>query len=210
MTSFFDFEVWAQALIGVLASGSLAAIGHLVREGLKRRASRQYDRGYGNIRRVFQLLQTTLPVVNANRVMILKSENGGGIPAPGTQVTSSVVNEVFDPPVMTIHEAWQQVPLDQDYSRILAEVNTEGTAHAKVDDLTRSSTLRDLLVAADCSQVFFWRICATPNALLYLSIHYSSTDESPMGERDRVEAGKVTRQLCQIFSKHHQLVKTDS
>lgn len=205
-----DLDPWIQIALAILSSGSVAALVQLVRELLKRRTSRQYDRGYGNIRKIYQLLQTMLPQVHANRVMILKSENGGGIPAPGASVSSSVVNEVFDPPARPVYEGWQKVPLDADYSRIVAEVNTNGHAGVLVGELKESAALRDLLVAADSTHVFFWRICATPHALLYLSIHYSSTDDQPMGERDRVTARTTVRQLCGIFSKHHQLVKTDS
>lgn len=205
-----DLDPWIQVAVALLSSGSAAAVIQIIREWLKRRASRKYDRGYGNIRKIYQLLQTTMPEVGANRMMILKSENGGGIPAPGAQVTSSVINEVVDPPVRSIFDAWQKVPLDEDYSRILAEVNTSGSARAVASDLKESSALRDLLVTGDSTHIFCWRICATPNALLYLSIHYSSTNDQPMGERERVTARRVVHQLCQILGKHHQLIKTDS
>lgn len=204
-----ELDPIAQGVIALLSSGSAAAVLQIVRELLKRRASKQYDRGYGNIRRVFQLLQSALPELHANRVMILKSENGGGIPAPGATVTSSVINEVFDPPVTSIFEDWQSVPLDDEYSRVLAEVNAQGHASAVASELKATSMLRDLLVAGNTSHMYVWRICATPSALLYLSIHYSSTDE-PMHERDRVTARTLAHQLCKIFSKHHALVKMDT
>lgn len=205
-----DIDVWLQIAAGLMSSGSLAVLVQLARSGLKRRAAKQYDRGYGNIRKIYQLLQGTMPDLKANRLMVLKSENGGGIPVPGAHVTSSVINEVVDPPARSVFEAWQQVPLDQDYSRMVADLSTNGNASATVVELREASTLRDLLVTADSTHVFCWRICATPNALLYLSIHYSSTDDQPMGERERVMSRRLVHQLCNIFSKHHQLVKTDS
>lgn len=205
-----DIDVWLQIAAGLMSSGSLAVLVQLARSGLKRRAAKQYDRGYGNIRKIYQLLQSTMPELKANRLMVLKSENGGGIPVPGAHVTSSVINEVVDPPARSVFEAWQQVPLDQDYSRMVADLSTNGNASATVVELREASTLRDLLVTADSTHVFCWRICATPNALLYLSIHYSSTDDQPMGERERVMSRRLVHQLCNIFSKHHQLVKTDS
>lgn len=205
-----DIDPWIQLATALMSSGGFAVLVQLGRAALKRRAAKQYDRGYGNIRKIYQLLQSTMPELRANRLMILKSENGGGIPVPGAHVTSSVINEVVDPPAASVFEAWQKVPLDQDYSRLVAELSTNGSASAAVVDLREASALRDLLVTADSTHVFCWRICATPNALLYLSIHYSSTDDQPMGERERVTARRVVHQLCSIFSKHHQLVKTDS
>lgn len=205
-----ELDPWVQVGLALASSGSGVALIQLGREALKRRASKQYDRGYGNIRKIYQLLQSMLGEVHANRVMILKSENGGGIPAPGAQVTSSVINEVFDPPARPVFDPWQKVPLDEDFSRIIAEVNSQSSAAVTVDELKPTSALRDLLVTAESTHVYCWRICATPHALLYLTIHYSSTDDQPMGERDRVTARRVVHQLCRIFSKHHQLVKTDS
>lgn len=205
-----DIDPWLQIAAGLMSSGSFAVLVQLGRAALKRRADKQYDRGYGNICKIYQLLQEAMPELRANRLMVLKSENGGGIPAPGAHVTSSVINEVMDPPVCSVFEAWQRVPLDQHCSRMVAEVITNGSSSAAVVDLREASTLRDLMVTADSSHVYYYRICATPNALLYLSIHYSSTDDQPMGERERVMARRVVHQLCSIFSKHHQLVKTDS
>lgn len=205
-----DIDPWLQVAAALMSSGSFAVLVQLGRGVLKRRAAKQYDRGYGNIRKIYQLLQSSMPELRANRLMILKSENGGGIPAPGAHVTSSVINEVMDPPVCSVFEAWQKVPLDQHCSRMVAEVITNGSASAAMVDLREASTLRDLMVTAESSHVFYYRICATPNALLYLSIHYASTDDQPMGERERVTARRVVHQLCGIFSKHHQLIKTDS
>ncbi len=205
-----DIDPWIQLAAALMSSGSFAVMVQLARAGLRRRSSNKYDQGSVNIVKVYQLLQNAMPELQANRLMIVKTENGGGIPAPGAHVTSSVVNEVLDPPVRSVFDAWQKVPLDQHCSRMVADVITDGTASAAVVDLREASTLRDLMVTAESSHVFYYRICATPNALLYLSIHYDSTDDQPMGERERVTARRVVHQLCGIFSKHHQLVKTDS
>lgn len=205
-----ELDTWLQVGIALLSSGSAAALFKLGRDVLRWRASKQYDRGYGNILKVFRTMQHVLADVRANRIMVLKSENGGGIPVPGASVTSSVVHEVFDPPARSVFEVWQRVPLDDEYSRVLAEVNTAGEASLHAGDLKESSPLRDLIEAAGSTHVHFWRVCATPSALLYLSIHYSSEDDEPMSARDRATARTTVHTLCSIFSKHHQLVKTDA
>lgn len=201
-----DVDPWIQAVIAILTSGSMAALVQVARELYKHRASKKYDSGYSHIREIYELIQQLLSDSKANRVLVLLSENGGGIPSPGTQVKTSVYHEVCDSPAKPISEFWQLVPIDQDYASVLADINTKGHATLEVSEL-HETALRDLLVVGEASRVYMFRICATPHALLYLSIQYHG--DEVMSEHDRVETRGIVTQLCGIFNKHHYLVKKE-
>lgn len=206
-----SLPIWAQIVVAILSTGSAAAIVRLIQDQLRRRASRLYDVGYRDISRIYELAQQLLSTTAANRVLVLKSENGGGIPAPGSIVKSSVLHEVADSQLQPISRAWQMVPLDQDYSAILVEVNTAGRAVVRQHELHEGSLTRELLEAANASHSYIFRICATSQALLYLSVQYSSPDEDdPMSAKDHAAARVALVQLGKLFKRHHHLVKTES
>jgi hypothetical protein len=205
-----DLDPWIQAVVAILTSGgSLAACIQLAREILKRRAAKKYERGYKNIHQIYQLIQQLLSSTVADRILICKSENGGGIPSPGTDVKSSVLWEVCDSDVQPISDSWQVVPLDQAYSLVLTNITSQGFVNVRATDLQAGTTLRDLLTVAHTNRAAMFRICATRHALLYLSVHYASEAGEETSEHDRVEIRRVLQKLRQIFSKHHQLVKAE-
>lgn len=202
--------LWVQLGLAVLGSGSFAAVIHLVRDQLRRRAGRQYDRGYGDISMIYRLIQQLLSdIPGANRVLVLKSENGGGIPAPGCTVKSSVLYEVCDSPAKPIQEAWQGVPLDQDYSSILVKLSTEGRAVIHLSDLHSDSITHVLFKAANADRACVFRICATAHALLYLSVQYSSPSDDAMSADAHAATRGVLGKVGKIFARHHQLVKRE-
>lgn len=203
--------LWIQVVLAIVSSGSIAAIVHLVRDQLRRRASRLYDVGYADISRIYEHIQDLLSDTTANRVLVLKSENGGGIPSPGCVVKSSVLYEVVDSPAKPISQSWQLVPLDQDYSSILAQVNSDGRAVVEREQLHHESLTHELLQAADATHCYVFRICATAHALLYLSVQYSCLDQQEvMSAEDHAAARGVLGKLGRIFQRHHQLVKRES
>jgi hypothetical protein len=205
-----EIPIWTQAALAVVGSGSLAALIHLARDLLRRRAGRLYDRGYRDISSIYQNIQGLLSDTDANRVMMLKSENGGGIPSPGCIVKSSVLYEVCDSPAKPVAQAWQLVPLDQDYASILSGVVTKGRAVIRLDDLHPQSVTHELMRASDATHSYVFRVAATPHALLYLAVQYSSLDAAdPMGAEAYAATRSVLGQLGKIIARHHQLVKRE-
>lgn len=204
-----DLSIELQAALALVGSGSFAALVHLGRDMLRRRAGRLYDRGYSDISAIYQHIQGLLSELSANRVLLLKSENGGGIPAPGCIVKSSVLYEVCDSPAKPISQSWQLVPLDQDYSAILSEVVTRGRAVIRLDDLHEGAATHELIKASDATHSYVFRVAATPHALLYLSVQYSSLDEDPMDAVAYAATRGVLGRLGRIFARHHQLVKRE-
>lgn len=205
-----DISIEIQIGLAVLGSGSFAALIHLGRDLMRRRAGRLYDRGYSDISAIYRHIQGLLSDLEANRVLLLKSENGGGIPAPGCVVKSSVLYEVCDSPARPISQSWQLVPLDQDYSQILSQVVTEGRAVIRLDDLHAGAVTHDLMTAADATHSYVFRVAATPHALLYLAVQYSSLDEpNPMDSKAYTATRGVLGELGRIFARHHQLVKRE-
>ena len=210
MTELSDIPSWLKIVGAIAGSGSFAAIIHLIRDQLRRYAGRRYDRGYGDISEIYRLIQQLLSdIEGANRVLILKAENGGGIPAPGCVVKSSILYEVCDSPAKPMSAAWQMVPLDQDYASILAKLSTDGRAVIRRSDLHGDSETHKLIEASGATHAYVFRVCATQHALLYLSVQYSSPDESVMDAKAYAATRGALGQMGRIFAHHHQLVKRE-
>lgn len=196
-----------QAIIAIVSSGGLVTFIALMREVLKRRASAKQDVGYANINRVYTILTKLLTESGCNRVLIIKSENGGGIPAPGSVIKNSVLFEVCDSMVSQLRDDWQHVHIDQGYSSLLTNVNTEGFSDVSREDMNKNSVLFEFFDAGQATQARFYRICSTDKVLIYLGAFYSHGID--LSSKDKISIRACAQELCRIFKKHHSLVKIE-
>lgn len=199
--------IW-QLITALVSTGTLAAGIHLARDVVRKRASRKIDQGFSNIQKVYIAMQELLSGSSCTRVLVLKSENGGGIPGPGAHVKSSVVAEICDSSVKPIQNAWQQIAIDRVYSEILADVVSQGSHILVMKELDLNTVIRDLVEACECNMVYFLRVCATPSALFYLAVNYSEVKE--LDARERVGCRKTAQQIRYLLGKHHNVVKLET
>lgn len=197
-----------QAIIAVVSSiGGLVGIIALLREFLKRRASQKQDIGYANIDKVYTVLTKLLTESGCNRVLIIKSENGGGIPAPGSVIKNSILFEVCDSKVRQLREEWQHVHIDQGYSSLLTNVNTEGFSDVPREGMNKDSVLFEFFDVGQAEQARFYRICSTDKVLIYLGAFYDHG--IGLSSKDKILIRACSHALCEIFKKHHSLVKIE-
>jgi len=138
--------------------------------------------------------------------MVAKSENGGGLPRPGSVVTSSVVYEVFDSRLQSLRETWQKIPLDQEYSQAISLVSAGQWFWRKREKLQDQTVLKDLL-EDDVKLVCFARICGTQAALWYIAVHFC--DRTEIDESERAEIRQTLFKLRTVFGRHHDLIKNE-
>lgn len=194
-----------QIIIAVVSSGGLVALIALIREWTKRRASSKQDVGYASINKVYMLIQKLLTDSGANRVVVIKSENGGGIPGPGSVIKNSVLFEICDSNVIPLRDQWQQVRIDQNYSTVLTSVNTEGFAETRRLEMDLNSVLFEFFDIGTAEQARFYRVCATERSLIYIAAFYGHG--IALSSKDKVTIRTTAQSLCGIFKKHHSLVK---
>lgn len=109
------------AAAGVTAVGLRWLKSYLEKQGLER--SKQ---GFINTSMVYDILSRYLSHFGANRILILYSENGGGIPVPGKHLHASVLYEVIDSQATPVKQDFQKRLIDEDYARILTTLIQEG------------------------------------------------------------------------------------
>jgi hypothetical protein len=192
-----------QILVAFVGTGGgAAALIALGRELWRSRKSRKMDRGFLDIAAVWEETQTLAAEVGASRVLVLKSENGGGLPAPGSVIKSSVVFEYRTGELPAVRSLWQQVLLDSHYSEVLSVVSTGAWTWSQTGSMPEGCIMRDL--CGDGLLVGTARICKTEQALWYLSVHFKSADATTAKIRSRIRASLFKMRI--LFGKHHKLL----
>jgi hypothetical protein len=202
-----DFSWWQLIMTLLSVMGTVFGLVKAAQSGIRKRVSRKWDQSYKDIQEVYTIIQELLSKSPANRVLVIKSENGGGIPTPDGVVTNSVIHEVWDPDTDAIQKNWTGIKLDRYYSEVVTKVSTDGVTDVAIKDLERSK-FQDLLKACECSNARFIRICATRSALLYMCVCLGR--DATLGPKERIHINTAARQLCDIFVHHHELIKKEA
>ena len=191
-----------QILIAFIGTGGgAAALVALAREVWRGRQSKKMDRGFLDIAAIWDETQTLAADVGADRVLVLKSENGGGLPAPGSVIKSSVVFEYRTGALPSVRSVWQQVLLDSHYSEALSIISTGCWTWTQTSTMPEGSVMRDL--CGDGLLIGMARICKTQHALWYICVQFKNT-ETDAKIRSRIRTSLYKMRI--LFGKHHKLL----
>lgn len=198
-----DLDPIIQILIAVIGSGgSIAAFTTLFREWWKSRQARKMDSGFLDIYAVWEELQALATAVGADRALILKSENGGGLPAPGSVIKSTAIFEYHTDVLPSVRSTWDRVLLDSYYSEVVSLISSGAWVWQETKKMPDACILRDL--CGETVLVGMARICKTPHALWYVSIHFKGVGEVSEAKKSRMRSG--LHKLRVLFGRHHSLL----
>lgn len=90
-----------------------------------RRNQKLFSKQFRRRVRIYEAMNRILQQTNAKRVLILKTENGGGIPRLGSRIYASIIYEDFEAPFKSvINKYGPRFPLDQEYIKVLQHIAT--------------------------------------------------------------------------------------
>ncbi len=198
-----DWNIIVPAIFG--SGGALVGLINLWSSRRTTNKAKQVRDNYARIASVYRILETIRVATRASRVCVLKTENGGGIPAPGCDVKSSILYEAADrSSTKELQSAWQKVQLNGVWAQILQQIATERCATLTPDFAVGPHY--DFLRESNCAKVHFVLIDITEPALFYLSIHLDAGAElSPQQES---AAHQGVRQISQLFQAGSSLTES--
>lgn len=103
------------------------------------------------------------------RVLILKSENGGGIPKATDHVYVSILHELPDSNVKRIKPVIQRIPSDSAYNDMLLSMLKSGMV-LNVTETMEEGMLKDFYIDDDITCSITAPILILPDKFLYISI----------------------------------------
>jgi hypothetical protein len=209
---------WAAVAIVFLMGGASKEMINAIRDiaktwiSAKKKADSAAERPIdviGDVHSTYTLLNELLAGVTAERVLLMRAENGGNIPTIGKELTSSIVYEVFSDGGHAIRENWQKQALDDAYVWMLKRVSTDGHVELLTSDLPEG-IFKTFQKRHGVCAAHVWGVYSTEGAYYYLSIAFKSIDHVPSvsdpSYRDqvRVTIGKIGG----LFDKWHKGRKT--
>ena len=109
----------------------------------KAKKKKKFTSGLAEQQTIYSLLQAILTETPADRVMIIKTENGGGIPSHKNPVYMSVMYEVYQNPMRAILEEMQRVRAGSAYIDLILQLADQSKVTYETQNMP-AGLLRDI------------------------------------------------------------------
>lgn len=157
---------------------------------------------FKDVHEVYYVLLTMLRNCKADRVVVLKTTNGGGRPTLTGNLYSTVMYEAFEYPLQSVKSNWQNQLLDSQYMSMLFEMNKTGKLVVVTDALPQG-ILKDLYQKHGIVKSWVYRIHERETEYIYLSVNFTQNEADSPELSDLFRSGVSS--LKNLFSKNSKI-----
>ena len=108
----------------------------------------------------------------ASRVILLKSENGGGIPYPGCTLSTSLISEYSRDYIEDI-PYWKKVPIDSEYLELLDRFVKEDYVILDIEKMPDSMRIKSIYKQRGIKSAYVQEVFRSNKGFFYVSIGFS-------------------------------------
>lgn len=187
----------------VTAFGALfATVWDRIIKWRKEQADLSIEQAHLDVVRIYEILQECGSDLNAGRVLLLYTSNGGGKPSPGVRLFTSILYEVVkNNKLELIRENYQNVPLDEAYAKVLSKIISEGFISIKPADLD-DGLLKDMYISEGVMSSVVVPVVSTKEKFYYLSIRWYDEKSIPSGPLKKMVIENAARKIADVIKNH--------
>lgn len=190
------------AVIGVMGP-LIGVVGKILWDFYKNRKTNAIGQYIEMVREIYVYLELARQELGCCRSLILKAENGGGVPKAGHQIFSSIVWESTNNDTDMIRHTWNRQAIDEQYAKLLSAVYSDGSCTLKTDDM-KEGILRDFYIADNIQQSQLFRVYSDNEKFIYMSFDFKeAVDLNEPAKRNIVRS--ILQNMQVIFEKMEKL-----
>lgn len=192
-------------LIASITSGLMLATfrwwGQFILRLLNKKTRRAGD-AFPYITQIYDAMMNICIESSAERVLVLKTEDGGGLPGVGATLYGSVVyeyifNQHFDP----LKQKYQRFMVDEHYLRMLQAINKKDEPYVFVTDKEPDSLLKTVYDSLKVTHSYIYYLGQSKKAFYYMSVVNTQNHDFEVSN-DKVVLQQGVSLLRNIFKLH--------
>lgn len=169
-----------QVLVAIIGSGFfgyvVSRIFDDIRAWIKAKREHPFHTILPKIHSVYSILNILLREIGCQRIMIIKTENGGGKPKLGGQLYATVLYESFDYPLRALKPSYQRELLDSSHVDLLYNLDINSHINRTTEEMS-SGFLKDLYLSTDVKNSQYFKIHESETRYIHLCINYTKDIE---------------------------------
>lgn len=193
-------ETVSEIIVALIAAGAAIGAALIARNRKRERKKNRLPIYVDHVNEIYLIIQNLLIALDAQRVAVVKSENGGGIPSTSGHLYGSVLYEDVAAGVQRVKRSWQRQPLDRAYFKMLKTALDHDRRLFYVKDL-EAGILKDVYESHRTIATWLCVIARQEKQLIYLSVNFGrDKHDSDLNTPEIREALRMTvAQLDDIF-----------
>lgn len=200
--------IWVPILTAVISAFTIIGATYLKYYLDKKKPKREHAiKEYIKITdKIYKIISDTSKDLNASRILIFKTENGGGIPRLGSQLYSSIMFESNDPPLKSIKEDWQRRLIDQEYINVLSATLNGDVVRITTADLPESQ-LKYIYEAAGIKNAAVFNLFSDDKCYVCCSIAYTKPFMNSDSPEKKALIDSLKHKLKSLLEQSNELMK---
>jgi len=188
-------------LIGLTGTGGVAGLALAFRKVAEWLRLAHHRSVFQKVNAIYTALQTVMNQVGALRVCVVKSENNGGRPQPGTSIFLTMLYEVWDNPTVSIKTYWQRREIDQSYTSALAQLVSSHESSIVTAKLVDGTPLKDTYEVFGVGQSCSFELGSTFLSYYFMSIHFAKEQTLTPTQREAIRLAVAELKALLGFSR---------
>lgn len=137
---------------------------------------------------------------NVERVLILKSHNGDGVPKPGFQIKVTALYQSWEPPFKNVVDTYDGLEVDGEYVVMLDRIRREGYVAFFTHQLPLGSLLREIYEKEGVNWSYIFFIASDRTNWYYASLATSQA-QSPFQQGDELAVRMFVNKIRNMYRK---------
>lgn len=187
-------DILLEVLKILAGSGVLLAAWQLFAKVLNDRGNAKASQAFRDISEVFHVLSTLVAGTGAVRALVLKLENGGGVPNAMGTVRSTILYEHTSGRHRSLKDSWDHQVIQAGYAQKISELLDSKDGHVVFTPPETAEAITNLYAANGITHSHVYIVRRTPRRIIYLSLNFTREDRNlSHAESDaiRVALGKL-------------------
>jgi len=158
--------------------------------------------GLTDVAEVYKTMERVVVATSAERFVIFKGSNGGGVPRPGQPFYAAAVHEKHkDDHHERLVEKYKRVEVDAPYIQMILEVIATGKK-TLISETMEPGLLRSIYRAEGVKYSEAYFLSKTEKEVYYCTIATTKENERFAGDGDRVEIDLAISRIREVFKSY--------
>ena len=165
--------MYGEIILALITGGALTALIKGSFDIVKAKMARKnaFYNTISDLNTIYEEMDELKSKAKCDRVLVITTTNGGGIPVPGANLYASILFETYDKSLGTIKGSWQNRLIDEGYVKTLLSLEEHGLIVVETEKMA-DGILKDVYMTSGIVKSVIAKIKSTDKRYYYISCNF--------------------------------------
>jgi hypothetical protein len=189
------------AILNFLGGAGFVKIINHFREKTRKKHLEKLSNNLQDLSQIYRIIEQLLQDSGADKVLILRASNGGGIPKPGSEMFTKLLYASTVDEDLEIYQKYNSIKIDGPYVDMLIDIQKNGQTYKVIKDMP-NSLLKRLYQSENIQYSEIYFLGNNANEMYYCIVDSMDIDKKFEEPNKRLSIELGINDVKKIFNKH--------